>query len=615
MARSITKIALEHSEAFNASVKSIDPPDQAASSSIRGLDMVFADPPPTLVLDSGGLLPSAGTWLSNLDSILLSPESSTAVNHESRNLVAGGTSCEHTEQLATVQAKLISRTTIRHFFVSYLSAGTDVMRRMARDLFDRHGVLQPELKNHEFRRGSGIWGDELSEGDILLIESLNVDMDMKYRDSGRAITSLLMAEARKRSDHFVIVTCIDHTFDSTVTRTVAGDQRDKDMRTFVRTSGFRRIGNTPWFGFKNDIGQNPNKILQPGNDFDPPPNGFTISSLELNFCLGFLHDENQALDVMSQYWEHLPLHIYPWLTVDDDRRTLMHLAAINTKPKVLSWLLTKVPDLVHMRDKSGHTPLEALRHSLEIKRTFYPDYHNIWSSAVQPDDFSGYNDGQVECLVALTMASGEKLDEGTTSIDRLRYGCTCGLCIDGYISPRMNVMIQYWAIRRQWAVSKQAEAFDKNNPDESYYFNAALPTSVMANVLPDHVRQAFTMSVQVRRGFASLFGSLYITLRAGLAPTDEALLAVVESSGPDAHITKQYLKAGGDFHSVRRLVLAAAMSSVDWTSMTVRDSRELGLPDLPACRNDFEFTFVDRLASAGSTTAFMSPQWNFPSSP
>lgn len=45
---------------------------------------------------------------------------------------------------------------------------------LAFDLFDRYGRLNPEYYEHEFRKGSGVWGNELNHGDLLLFEELQV---------------------------------------------------------------------------------------------------------------------------------------------------------------------------------------------------------------------------------------------------------------------------------------------------------------------------------------------------------------------------------------------------------------------------------------------------------
>ncbi|KAL5379867.1 hypothetical protein DPSP01_008149 [Paraphaeosphaeria sporulosa] len=65
-------------------------------------------------------------------------------------------------------AKLIRRNRM-HSFYSDLEQPTQETSMPAFELFDRYGRLKLNHKEHTVQKGSGIWGDELDNGDLLLI--------------------------------------------------------------------------------------------------------------------------------------------------------------------------------------------------------------------------------------------------------------------------------------------------------------------------------------------------------------------------------------------------------------------------------------------------------------
>jgi hypothetical protein len=67
--------------------------------------------------------------------------------------------------------------------------------QLATDLFDHYGSLGPEFIDHPLRRRSGIWGDELSEGDILLIEEIHVEDPYRRQNLARRLVSLVFDKA------------------------------------------------------------------------------------------------------------------------------------------------------------------------------------------------------------------------------------------------------------------------------------------------------------------------------------------------------------------------------------------------------------------------------------
>jgi GNAT superfamily N-acetyltransferase len=53
---------------------------------------------------------------------------------------------------------------------------------LALTIFDRYGRLKRELMEHIVRKGSGVWGEELDEGNFVLI--VDVDVSEKWHRKG-----------------------------------------------------------------------------------------------------------------------------------------------------------------------------------------------------------------------------------------------------------------------------------------------------------------------------------------------------------------------------------------------------------------------------------------------
>lgn len=81
------------------------------------------------------------------------------------------------KNVAYCEAKLIRRGQMRDDFHGQMERPSTETSKLAFDLFDRYGRLRPEFKAHSVIKGSGVWGQELDHGDMLLIEEVFVDKD------------------------------------------------------------------------------------------------------------------------------------------------------------------------------------------------------------------------------------------------------------------------------------------------------------------------------------------------------------------------------------------------------------------------------------------------------
>lgn len=203
-------------------------------------------------------------------------------------------------------------------------------------------------------------------------------------------------------------------------------------KTFWRSLGFRRIGSSSWFGLASDL-EHPSYRLATESDYEIPTPSSSMLDTELERKIKIAleySDETDFVNFLSQVWSDAAEDDPRWISADANGNTILHLAATNIKPIGIQWILRRAKVLLHQRNTHGETPSDALVESLENGRT--TRRFNTLTEDIS-DQFSGFSDTAIDCIVFLN--GGTEM----TDVDRLRlrYGCTCGKCISGFLSPRM----------------------------------------------------------------------------------------------------------------------------------------------------------------------------------
>jgi hypothetical protein len=113
----------------------------------------------------------------------------------------------------------------------------------------------------------------------------------------------------------------------------------------------------------------------------------------------------------------------------------VHLAAASENVHALRALLELDPndmaeDLKDAKNRDGMTPLEGLESSMRSTRELLETLLGVWN---------GYSDEGLTCeyLLKKAMSSPVMVTEAEY-IKKRRFGCTCGMCTDGWLSPRMR---------------------------------------------------------------------------------------------------------------------------------------------------------------------------------
>ncbi|KIW33877.1 uncharacterized protein PV07_00692 [Cladophialophora immunda] len=521
---------------------------------------------------------------------------------------------EHGEpmRVAYCDAKLIRRGQIRDDFYGQMEPPSNETSMLALDLFDRYGRLRSEFKTHPVIKGTGVWGQELDHGDILLIEEVFVNKDYRRQGLGRRMIESLLTRAWEKTWSFfafVWPTFLrlndlrrewDSLPDDAERRKL--EEREHDRATmFYRSLGFRRVGSTIWFALapNND---HPSHQLASIEDFNPPkPPSTSLHSLLAPLqqiadpppspLVRILNPQPREspdfLDVLQNCMQENGSADACWTSKDKHGNTVLHLTASIFNVACVEWVLKQDfgARLLEMRNNRGETPLELVQFKLERLRT-----QKVVNQLTIPvsDRFEGHNDDAVRCLVLLKgLESVESLGElhDPDALQRIVGGCTCGQCLGGFLSPRMSHALLCQAHLGYDMMNgdlDQLPGLDWVEDWENYL--GYLPSKVLDNL---------TTNKSMRQGFVNLWLHVGTCLEKGAVPNTSNVLDVVRSAREWPPATRNFLQRGGTVESVFLAICREAIKEDKWTGGGEYQEiigEEIG--NLPECRNDCEFGYV-----------------------
>ncbi|ERF74444.1 hypothetical protein EPUS_03882 [Endocarpon pusillum Z07020] len=468
----------------------------------------------------------------------------------------GGTAdVSHHKQIGHCVGKLIRRSKIRSIFYHEMEEPSRETCLLAFDLFDRYGCLKPEYKNHSIRKGSGIWKEELDDGDILLIEKIKIDEEYRRRGLGNRVVTAMLQKTREKTRGFFAITWPtvlwtdklgDEVDEKTETeRLIILKSYDNIAQAFSRSLGFRRVGSSYWFALASDPGH-PCHSLSVNDNYDP---------------------ETPATDPS-------------WFMSDKEGNTLLHIAALNSQPRTVDWIMKNEfgEQMLSTRNDAGDTPLEATLMDLEGKRT-RREVMNL--TVPMSDKFEGYSKSSVLCIARLKgLTKASQLD-----LARLTFGCTCGQCIEGFLSPRMTYALLCQAEIQHDLLN--GEVFRELGPDWVDWHRD------MFEYVPEKVQDNFKTNKSMRQGFTNMFDYIAACLRAKILPTETNVLATLRNTGEWPPATDNFLQRGGSVASVATMCFQLAMDQDEFAGDSQHQDVFSGqIEALPECRNDHEFGFV-----------------------
>ncbi|KAF9889846.1 hypothetical protein FE257_006936 [Aspergillus nanangensis] len=539
--------------------------------------------------------------------------------------------------VASALARYINRQGIHSKFWERMEEPSEDMCDVAFHVFDRYGTVQAKYRDHPVQRGTGIWSDELDDGPLFLVEQVHITaVELRRKGLGRKIVSLLLDkanefcesemedykrlfapnEAFERQPWTLHALASPGTLTAETRSLLFGKSPEERLMIntriefgaidFFRSCGFRRIGASRCFAFSFDR-QHASHALAAASDCDPRRNhaeDLECEELQVMNDKDCSTEEVKTLK-MERLRDSLPLHhaalTLPdeelnaffathaddkigWDRVNNSEATLLHVTACELKPLSTRWLLENPPHAESWkatRDLDGYTPLEALQETLEKIRT-EKEYGGGWLRILDmSDQFTGYPDAAVYCL---SLLYGRDILVPNDAC--LRYGCTCGECLDGVLSARMQKSL----------VLQGAFHHDLTDQDIN---DGGLWTMCHDHTLvyldPD-VRRNLGTNKSLRQGFVNMFQIAVECLEAKRVPTAENLEWWCNNRREWPPHTKNYLRRAGTRKgcwAVLRYMFDIAQSedekAGDGESQRFWKTEWSGLP---TCRNDHEFEFV-----------------------
>ncbi|KIW66500.1 hypothetical protein, variant [Phialophora macrospora] len=504
---------------------------------------------------------------------------------------------KHGNRVGFCGAKLIRRKKFRRVFHQQMCKPFDESTLMAFDLFDQYGRLKDTYKLHKYLKGSGVWQQQLDEGDILLIEDVSVETHYRRRGLGTAMLKTLFEAAKRKTEgsNFVAILWPQSSKDNhfqdllkTIVSTSGGlfradvlDQCDAMATPWARSLGFRRIGLSMWFGLLCTEGHI-TAVLPIEHDRDPqdlkPVKNILPDSIK---CA---RSDKQFLAAVQRHYRQVETNDLRWLATDHEWNTLLHLASLQFFRKSLAWIMEQSCStrLLKMRNSSRFKPLEALLEMLEIMRSRKLVGNLVFFNS---DEFEGHTLNQARCVALLNHIEIDSEGE----LEQFRYGCTCDECHYGYISPRMRGILSMAALMEHGRLEEDLlEMSGKEFLEENEWGLLNLPDYSMKYV--EHYGA-------IRKGLVKACRHVAVCLLNGFEPTERMIkvfMGLSEDKQPD--LVEKFFRKKANIAGVVGMIMQKAswddeIHGDGWIRELIDDEEE---EDEPTCRNDHEFVLVAR---------------------
>ncbi|KAL1689407.1 hypothetical protein GGG16DRAFT_126514 [Schizophyllum commune] len=473
-------------------------------------------------------------------------------------------------------------------FHEALSTNSDRLAEFGRKILDNDMNVYSKIVDHEYHRGTGCWGKELIEGDIVYIESVAVDPSFEHRGIGTALVRELLSS--KYVEGPDIVYCWPST--------PRADSRD-DHPNLPRQLGFRRVGRTAHFAYAPDA-SHPSRSIPAAEDLD----------------VDLLKYSHRAKGVFTRNYG-LELDNFLHFAMDPPPLSLTEVPEpLDLPVKVLEALYCTSPVIIHAQDERGFTPIyvavtkgyyEIAKRMLTLddcradilSRDNVEDQNAIEAleDIVRAAE-RGHKDEPLKVLYKLRTATGEKFKCCCEFLVQRRYGCTCGQCLEGWLSPRMSHALR--AVATRTAIRGRSAA-EVDFPTKKAVEIAMLPGG---KYIPSAV--CSKMNYSAYKGFLGFHRAISDVIASGVQPTMDLIgLELLMNDDPNCpwkvRDLEAFFKRGGKVeHAVANLIHSAEEWVADEKAL---DNKHLRLlwERLPRCENDVQFKMVGRLMGLSET--------------
>ena len=238
-----------------------------------------------------------------------------------------------------------------------------------------------------------------------------------------------------------------------------------------------------------------------------------------------------------------------WFWKDGNDNNVLHIAALTERPEMVHDIMAVMPELAVARNHQGLTPLEALQRQLHLVRIWPYVERGV---GLVPGRFVGFTPSAIQCIACLSDSTRYR-DLTPIQVLRLKYGCTCGACDGGFLSPRMRAVLKLHA--------KDFSTYAGQEWMEDYYGNKEAPIVCLM-----WLRVAEVISTCLE--------------------DDEKI--------PDmATVRAEWASDGGDrYGDIERHIRHVADKMIRNASEFTPSPSAAPGGEVPGCRNDYEFALV-----------------------
>lgn len=304
--------------------------------------------------------------------------------------------------------------------------------------------------------------------------------------------------------------------------------------------------------------------------------------------------DTECVETFTKHLGENPADSADWKAVQRGGNNLLHVVASKHKPLTTKLLMENVDSSAGLsvaRNLIGYTPLENLNSELDETRTRARRGMRLCDVS---DQFTGHPKEAVLCLSAILklpsavpnttpIVTVAKIYE---DIRRLKYGCTCGECIMGFLSPRMREALIYQA-------EVAHDMLSENTGDAEMW----LMWNCHIEHVPEPVKQNFKTNKSLRQGFANTFDLVVSCLKNNMVPTRNNLIKEFQNLSEWPPVTKNYLEVKGTLEGKFEAVLLSIfqMTRGEGVMTGSGDYYECwneAIDKLKTCRNDDEYCMV-----------------------
>ena len=520
--------------------------------------------------------------------------------------------------VAQCSGTLIDPNMIRaNFYDDMAGRSIQVLRIFAYTLFDRWGCLKEETWKHPIKRGSGVWGEELNQDATFFVyQRIWVDKDFLPPDTARVMCEQLWqamtAKDSKCKFAFVRAQELQDTNALQPAGRPLGETENvyhnpkwvANPERFLRDIGFRRVGSTDWFC----LAKNPShrsRSLAADQDYDPPELQSTPDAIEFHMELFGLEDSACKKRLIARSVKRDPSLDSIWTALGDNNNNILHQilwhpirsgnivvrrripayssplrSDRNTKPDSIRWLLSQpfAEPLLSAVNRYGETPVEKYQSYLEERRT-----HIHKNSGKHTSDlFSGHTYDEIKCLFLLQRRLSTTMKDSRLA----RYGCTCGSCEAGFLSPRMlfamecasKQLVDTLEGALEWQIAACWVNFHKGVGLK--YVDASL-------------RQDMTTSKPMCHAFCTLLRYVATCCRSKKAPGILNIMDVLDGGNEQQPNARSFLEHGGTVSSAVLAVFDRVQEDHKYLGSGDHERRHKEkISKLKPCRNDLEVVFA-----------------------